>query len=130
MGSQSGSTSVFSEAATKVGEVLVHNSLGLVYGGSDAGLMGTVAQTVKKGGGYVVGVMPGGGLIPGEKRYNDGIDEFVETAGMSERKSRMFETASCIVALPGGPGTLEELSEVVSWKRIGQHKKPIVLVNV
>merc|ERR1712094_91987 len=110
--------------------ILVSSGLGLVFGGSDCGLMGAVALAVKRNGGYIVGVMPEGKVIPGEQQFFDGCDEFVETAGMSERKMCMFKTASSFVVLPGGPGTLEEVAEVVSWKRIRQHCKPVVLVNV
>ncbi|MBN1247475.1 MAG: TIGR00730 family Rossman fold protein, partial [Anaerolineae bacterium] len=99
----------------------------LVYGGADIGLMGAVAQAVKMGGGTVIGVMP---TALQEKRivFSD-ADEFIVTRDMRERKAVMEARSDAFVVLPGGFGTLEELSETLTLRQIGAHTKPIVLLN-
>ena len=119
--------SVYFDAARTLGERMAVRGDTLVYGGADIGLMGTVAQAVKTGGGTVVGVMP---TVLTEKRIVfDDADEFVTTRDMRERKAVMTERSDAFVVLPGGFGTLEELAEVLTLRQIGEHEKPIVLLN-
>lgn len=99
----------------------------LVYGGTNVGVMGVLAEAVRGAGGRVVGVIP-------KLMYDRGIgdeacDELVVTNGMSDRKQQMIARADAFVALPGGFGTLEELLEVLTLKQLGYHRKPIVLLN-
>ncbi len=99
----------------------------IVYGGSTRGLMGEVTKNAKQNGSKITGVMP-------EKLYNLGINEgnctkFILTKGMRERKAKMDELSQAVIALPGGFGTLEELSEMIVQKQLGYNNKPIVLLN-
>jgi len=113
--------------AEKLGELLVKAGFNLVYGGSSLGLMWACASKVKEFGGKVYGVMP-------EKLHNLGVstDECVEltvTPCMRSRKAKMDEMSDGLVALPGGFGTLEELSEMIVQKQLGYNNKPIVILN-
>lgn len=114
--------------AKELGEKLAKNNYGLVYGGSSLGLMGEVANTAFNCGAKVLGVVP-------EKIYNSKIEfhkeiELIITKDMRERKQTMEHNADAFVALPGGFGTLEEVSEIIVAKQLGYHYKPIVFLNV
>lgn len=102
--------------------------IGLVYGGGSLGLMGEVARATLAAGGHVAGIIPEF-LVQRERMLTD-VNEFVVTTTMHERKMEMFTRSQGFVALPGGIGTLEELVEVSTWAQLGQHTKPIVIVNV
>ncbi len=113
--------------AAKLGELLAKSGFNMVYGGSSLGLMWACAEQVKKYGGKIYGVMP-------EKLYNMGVstDECVDltvTPCMRTRKAKMDELSDGVVALPGGFGTLEELSEMIVQKQLGYNNKPIVILN-
>ena len=115
------------DAARALGQGIAHRGDTLVYGGADIGLMGALARAVKAGGGTVIGVMP---IVLQEKRIVfTGADELVTTRDMRERKAVMESRADAFVILPGGFGTLEELSEILTLRQIGAHAKPIVLLN-
>lgn len=115
------------ELAEKLGKLLVKNGYALVYGGADVGLMGSVAKSVKKHGGYIVGVIPR--YIHDKGLSYAECDEFVVTDTMHERKQLMEEKADGFIALPGGLGTLEELTEAMTLKQLKYHSKPIIVVN-
>jgi len=106
---------------------MVERGWGLVYGGGHAGLMGTVARTVKQSGGYVVGVIPDF-MIARELAYHE-ADELVTVSTMRERKRMMEERADGFITLPGGIGTLEELTEIMTLRYLNQLPKPVILVN-
>jgi len=127
-GSSMGVHPEFAAAAEKLGAELAARKLELVYGGSNKGLMGRVADTVLKAGGKAIGVMPTG-LIRSERVHTE-LTEFYEVKTMHERKAKMGELADGFIALPGGYGTFEELFEAVCWGQIGIHDKPIGLLNV
>lgn len=127
-GSSSGKKGVFSNEALNLGTELVNRKVDLVYGGGSIGLMGQVAQTVKAGGGHVVGVIPKA-LIGAELTGNT-VGELIAVSDMHQRKAEMFRQADAFIALPGGYGTLEELVEVITWNQLGIHKKPVGLLNV
>ena len=100
----------------------------IIYDGSTLGLMGEVTAGARRNGSDITGVMP-------EKLYNMGISsgdctKFILTKGMRERKEKMDKLSSALIALPGGFGTLEELSEMIVQKQIGYNNKPIVIYNV
>ena len=99
----------------------------LVYGGSAVGLMGAVAGAVMKNGGRVIGVIPE--LIKDKVDLLDISETFV-TSGMHERKQKMYELSDGFVALPGGIGTIEELTEIFTWQQLGYHNKPVAIYNV
>jgi uncharacterized protein (TIGR00730 family) len=127
-GSNPGNNPAFSAGATQLGKALVQHGLELVYGGSQIGLMGVLANTVLKQNGTAIGVMPKG-LFRGEV-VHQGLTQLIEVKDMHERKAKMSELADAFIALPGGFGTLEEIFEVVSWGQLGIHHKPIGLLNI
>ena len=126
--SGNGIDSVYFEAAKELGEKIAYRGFGLVYGGSSLGLMGEVANSVQRAGANVLGVVP-------EKIYNSGIKfpeniKLIITKDMRERKKTMEQNADAFIALPGGFGTLEEISEIIVSKQLGYHFKPIVFLNI
>lgn len=116
------------EAARSLGEGLASRGWGLVYGGGSAGLMGAIADACLGGGGSVLGFIPH--FMEEREWSHRGITELQVVQDMHERKRRMIESCDAIVALPGGCGTLEELLEAITWKRLDLHDKPIVVQNV
>jgi uncharacterized protein (TIGR00730 family) len=127
-GSSTGTSPRYAEAARQVGGLLATEGLELVYGGGAVGLMGILADASLAAGGQVVGFIPTG-LFRAEVAH-PGITELVEVASMHERKLGMFERADAFVALPGGLGTLEELTETATWAQIGLHSKPMATLDV
>lgn len=116
------------EAAHALGERLADAGLTLVYGGGAVGLMGAVADAVLDRRGRVVGVIPG--FMRELEWAHQHLSELHVVSGMHERKRVMIERSDAFVALPGGSGTFDELFEVISWKRLGLHTKPIVVLDV
>jgi len=114
-------------AAEEVGRSMVANGWGLVYGGGNIGMMGSVAGAVKGAGGRVVGVIPEF-MVERELAYRQ-ADELVTVGSMRERKRIMEERASAFLALPGGIGTLEELAEIMTLRYINRIDKPVVVFN-
>lgn len=114
--------------AHRLGELLVEQNYGLVYGGASLGLMATLANAVLAHGGHVTGVIPDA-LVRKEIAHN-GVSELRIVASMHERKAAMAALADGFIALPGGLGTLEEFFEVLTWAQLGLHAKPCGLLNV
>ena len=127
-GSAAGSGPEFADSARALGELLARSGLTLVYGGAEVGLMGLLADAALAAGGQVVGVIPR--HLFGREIAHRNLTELVEVGSMHERKQRMFELADAFVALPGGLGTLEELTEIATWAQLGMHRKPIVTLDV
>jgi uncharacterized protein (TIGR00730 family) len=127
-GSSSGSGPEFAEAARALGGLLARNGLTLVYGGAEVGLMGMVADAALAAGGQVVGVIPR--HLFGREIAHRNLTDLIEVGSMHERKQKMAELADAFVALPGGLGTLEELTEIATWAQLGLHRKPIVTLDV
>ena len=127
-GSGVGENPAFAEAAHALGKSLADAGAGLVYGGGDLGLMGVVARAVLDHGGHVTGVMPH--FLRGREHMLVDVHGLGVVENMHERKHLMFEKSDAFVALPGGLGTLEEFVEQLTWTQLGQHQKPIVLLNV
>jgi uncharacterized protein (TIGR00730 family) len=128
-GASDGDDPVYGEAATRLGEAIAKAGIELVFGGGRIGLMGTVATAAHRAGAKVTGIIPKhlANLELGARKPI-GTLHVVET--MHERKARMFDLSDGIVILPGGLGTLDEAFEVMTWKQLGLHDKPIVLVDV
>ncbi|MEM7505467.1 MAG: TIGR00730 family Rossman fold protein [Pseudomonadota bacterium] len=126
-GSRPGKRAIFGETARALGGALAKAGFGLVYGAGDLGLMGETARAAKAAGGHVTGFIPRH-LLEMEVG-NPGIDALIVTETMHERKKLMFGNSDAVVALPGGPGTLDELIEVLTWRQIGLHTRPVVLVS-
>jgi uncharacterized protein (TIGR00730 family) len=127
-GSAVGARASYTEAAQRLGTLLVQRGLGLVYGGGNIGLMGVIADTVMAGGGSVTGVMPRN-LIAREIGHA-GITELRVVDTMHQRKALMADLSSGFIALPGGYGTFDEFFEVVTWTQLGLHRKGCGLLNV
>ncbi len=116
------------KAATVLGKIIASNHLQLLYGGGHRGLMGEIADTVLENGGKVTGIIP---RFMCEVEWNHTkLDELILVETMHERKEKMARMADAVVALPGGCGTLEELLEVITWKRLGIFTKPIIICNL
>jgi uncharacterized protein (TIGR00730 family) len=127
-GSRTGSRPEYAAAAVDLAEALLERGLGLVNGGGSVGLMNVMANTVLRGGGEVIGVIPT--FMAEWERAHRGLTalHFVDT--MHQRKAKMIELSDALVAIPGGVGTLEELYEAVTWHGLGLHEKPCGLLNV
>ena len=127
-GSSAGADPAFADAATRLGTLLAEAGIELVYGGGRAGLMGIVSDAALAAGGRVTGVIPQA-LVDRELAHR-GCTTLHVTGSMHERKATMADLADGFVALPGGIGTLEELFEVWTWAQLGDHAKPVALLNV
>ncbi len=127
-GSQIGADPRFREAAADLGRALGRRGITLVYGGGSVGLMGVVADAALAAGGRVVGVIPE--FMCTVELAHPRLTEQVVVASMHERKRAMFERSDGFLALPGGFGTLDELLEMITWRQLGRHARPIVLLNV
>jgi uncharacterized protein (TIGR00730 family) len=127
-GSSLGSRPEYREAAVQVGALLARKGVGLVYGGSNVGLMSVVAEAALAGGGEVIGVIPQA-LVAKEVAHR-GLADLRVVGSMHERKALMADLASAFLALPGGFGTIEEFIEAVTWSQLGLHRKPCGLLNV
>ena len=126
-GSKTGKDPRFMALARSLGEQMAARGHHLVYGGAQVGLMGAVADAVLAGGGEVLGALPRALQNKEVAHPNLTRLEIVET--MHDRKAIMSNAAEAFVALPGGPGTMEELFEVWTWKMLGYHRKPVALLN-
>ena len=126
-GSRHGSRPAYTEAAQGTGALLARRGWRLVYGAGDVGLMGEVARAAQEANAPVFGVIPVH-LFQREVGKRD-LTTFVITETMHERKKVMFMNADAIVVLPGGAGSLDELFEVLTWRQLDLHQKPIFLLN-
>jgi uncharacterized protein (TIGR00730 family) len=119
---------VYFEATARLSRIFAQANLSVVYGGGSKGLMGQLANSTLEAGGKITGVIPR--FMCDVEWNHTGLTELILVDTMHERKEKMALMADAIVALPGGCGTLEELLEVITWKRLGIFTKPIVIVNV
>lgn len=127
-GSRNGANPAYSEAAQHFGTLLAEEGWRLVYGAGDVGLMGEVARAAQSAGGDTFGVIPVH-LLQREVGKTD-LTRFVVTETMHERKKVMIMNADAVIVLPGGPGSLDELFEALTWRQLGLHDKPILVMNV
>lgn len=127
-GSRDGVGPDFARAAEAVGAGIAARGMGLVYGAGDVGLMGRVASATMAAGAPVLGVIPQH-LMDREVGKTD-LTELVVVENMHQRKMLMFDRADAFVALPGGPGTLDELIELLTWRQLGLHDRPAHLLNL
>jgi uncharacterized protein (TIGR00730 family) len=126
-GSSFGLAPRYAEEAAALGRAIAAAGAGVVYGGGRVGLMGVLADAALEAGAPVHGVIPAG-LARAEVAHT-GLTRLDVVATMHERKARMADTASGFIALSGGFGTLDEFFEIVTWKQLGHHDRPIVLFN-
>jgi uncharacterized protein (TIGR00730 family) len=127
-GSSPGRDGRYIDDAKAFGALLGREKIGLVFGGGGVGLMGAVARAAADAGAEVTGVIPTF-LVNRERPEAAHSTKTIVTKDMHERKHKMFELADAFVALPGGIGTLEELIEQLTWIQLGQHKKPLLILN-
>jgi hypothetical protein len=126
-GSRFGADPGVREMAANLGDLLARHGIALVYGGGGVGLMGVMANATLAAGGKVVGVIPS--FLLKREAGHPALTQTVVVETMHERKLEMFERSDAIIVLPGGIGTLEEFFEVLSWRTLGLHTKPIVIVD-
>lgn len=127
-GSSPGIDPAYMESAQTIGALIAAQGHTLVYGGGHVGLMGAAADAALNGGGEVIGVIPQDLL---EKEVGHGaVTELIAVNSMHERKMKMASLSDCFIALPGGIGTLEEITEVLTWNQLGFHAKACGLLNV
>jgi uncharacterized protein (TIGR00730 family) len=119
--------SKYAVSASRLGLLLAQAGIDVVYGGGGIGLMGKLADAVLANKGIITGVIPS--FMKDEGWDHSEVNEMIITPDMGERKKRMFEMADAVVALPGGIGTLEELTEAITLKQLGLFKGPIVILN-
>ena len=118
---------VYFEATNHLARLLVEQNFHVVFGGGSSGLMGQLADSVLANGGHIRGIMP---QFMNEVEWgHKGVSDFVYTQTMHERKAKFLEGTDAIIALPGGPGTFEELFEAITLKKLGQISTPIVVLN-
>ncbi|HEX3860824.1 MAG TPA: TIGR00730 family Rossman fold protein [Stellaceae bacterium] len=127
-GSAAGGDPRYREAAHDLGDAIAKAGIGLVFGGGRVGLMGVVADAVLDAGGEVIGIIPG--ALRDRELAHRRVSELVIVNSMHERKRQMAERADAFAALPGGIGTLDETFEIVTWKHLGIHDKPIFVVDI
>lgn len=127
-GSRDGHSPEYATAAEATGKMIAEQGWRLVYGAGDVGLMGRVARSNQIAGGTTFGVIPIH-LFEREVGKRD-LSTFVVTENMHERKKVMYMNSDAIVVMPGGAGSLDEFFEVLTWRQLGLHEKPILLLNV
>lgn len=127
-GAHVGADPAYLEAAKELGHWIVKNNHELVYGGSKLGLMGAVADSVLAGGGTTIGIMPE--FLQDRERVHTGLTQMITVTDLDERKKAMMKLSDVCLALPGGVGTLEEISEAFSWARVGQNNNPCIFFDV
>lgn len=123
-----GEDPAYRQAAEAVGEWIAENGHRLVYGGGKAGLMGVVADTVLKNGGEVTGIIPE--FLVERELLHSSLTEAVIANSMSERRDKMIELGDVFITLPGGTGTLDEISEIAALTRLDRITKPCILYDV
>lgn len=127
-GASNGASETFLKIATDVGRALGENGIRLVYGGGDIGLMGAVADAALAAGGEVIGIIPE--HLKNAELGHRGLTELKIVDSMHTRKRMMFDLSQAFVVLPGGMGTLDETFEIITWRQLRLHDKPVILVNL
>jgi len=127
-GSRTGRNDDFSRIAYDFGKLMALSNINLVYGGAKVGIMGAIANGVLNNQGKAIGVLP---IFFKEKEIiHDKLTELILVDSMHERKVKMIDMSDAFVALPGGFGTLDEMSEVLTLSQLGKYKKPLGLLNI
>lgn len=116
------------DAALRLGQILAKNGIRLIYGGGRIGMMGRIADAVIAAGGEVVGIIPQ--FLEQVEVGHSGVTSLIVTDTMHDRKQKMAELSDAFLIMPGGLGTLDETFEILTWKQLGLHEKPIIIVDV
>lgn len=127
-GSSTGKQPVFGEQASNLGRAIASRGIRLVYGGGRVGLMGLCADAALSAGGEVVGIIPE--HLERKEVGHAQVSELIVVGSMHERKSRMSDMSDAFVVLPGGLGTLDETFEIITWKQLRLHDRPIVVIDI
>jgi uncharacterized protein (TIGR00730 family) len=127
-GSRVGNNPVYAQAGRALGLGLAKAGIRLVYGGGRIGIMGVVADAVLEAGGTVLGVIPE--FLKQAEVEHQGVQRMVVTDSMHVRKTRLYEESDAFLTMPGGLGTFDETFEIVTWRQLGLHDKPILLCNI
>ncbi|MBN9562466.1 MAG: TIGR00730 family Rossman fold protein [Alphaproteobacteria bacterium] len=127
-GSRPGGDPVYRRAAEALGDGLARSGKTLIFGGGRIGLMGAVADAALKAGGRVIGVIPD--FLTRTEVAHPGVSELIVTDTMHVRKTRMFELADAFVSMPGGLGTFDETFEIITWRQLRLHDKPVLICDV
>ncbi len=127
-GAATGHDARFRAGAETIGRRLAEAGHRLVFGGGNAGLMGAVADAALAAGGEVIGVIPD--YLVEREHAHPGVSRLITVDSMHSRKEKMFELSDAFIVLPGGVGTLDETFEIITWKQLGLHDKPIVVVDI
>ncbi len=126
-GARDGLNEIYRQEAKLLGKQMAENEISLIYGGGNVGMMGAIADSVIRYGGYVIGVIPKS-LVDLELAHPD-AHEMIVVENMHKRKERMYALSDAFLALPGGFGTLDEFCEIFTWFQLGFHKKKIGFLN-
>ena len=127
-GAATGSDPRFADAAHQLGQILASRNLGLVYGGGKSGLMGKIADAVITADGHITGIIPK--FLDNVEIAHRGLNNLHVIDTMHERKNMMYEIADGFIIMPGGLGTLDETMEIITWRQLGLHRKPIIIANL
>ena len=127
-GSNSGNNPLFVDHSKKLGKIMAKEKIELVYGGAKIGLMGVISNEVIKNAGKVIGIIPK--FLNKKEIINKDITKLHQVSSMHERKKKMYDMSDAFIALPGGIGTLEELSEIITWNQLKIKKTPIGILNI
>jgi uncharacterized protein (TIGR00730 family) len=127
-GSNAGDDPAYRRAAEALGDGLARSGKTLIFGGGRVGLMGAVADAALQAGGRVIGVIPD--FLTRREVAHPGVSELIVTDTMHVRKTRMFELADAFVSMPGGLGTFDETIEIITWRQLGLHDKPVLICDV
>jgi len=127
-GSQAGNDRAYSDAAVDLGKTIARAKVRLIYGGGGRGLMGELARAALAAGGEVIGIMPR--FLREREVQQEGLSKLILTETLTERKLLMTQLSDAIAVLPGGFGTLDELTEILSWRNLNVIRKPIVIIDI
>jgi uncharacterized protein (TIGR00730 family) len=127
-GSSVGVDVSYRAAAARLGTLLAESGVELIYGGGRVGLMGILADAALGAGGRVIGIIPR--HLHDREVAHPGVSHMVVVGSMHERKQRMFELADAFAVLPGGLGTLDETIEMITWRQLGLHDKPVIIADI
>ncbi len=127
-GSRVGNDPAWREAAVSLGRGMAVAGIRLIYGGGRVGLMGAIADAALASGGQVTGIIPE--FLQAREVAHAGVTDLIVTDSMHTRKRQMAEQADVFITMPGGLGTLDETVEIITWRQLGLHDKPILVCNV
>ncbi len=126
-GASEGSDPAYAAGAAELGRLMAERGIRLIFGAGRVGMMGTIADAVLSNGGEAIGVIPE--FLRDREHAHTALTELYVVETMHVRKQMMFDLADAFIALPGGLGTLEELFEMITWRQLGRHEKPIILIS-